>query len=169
MSGGTGSTLRSSSTATGNFAPFAQEPAKAALSTLLNYVYPGSTVPSNWFSNKGFSFPTGGGGTTSPGVVQAQQNIANSPLQQVLNDPIMNSLFAPMVSGSSYLQNLAANNPTAIWGATSPGASQQLGSLYGPQSMAGLGWIPNFRPGPFTGQNTTASAWPYTTGGGKIG
>lgn len=145
---------RSTSNVTQTLAPAFQEPAKAAVATLMNYIYPGSTMPSNWFSNAGFSFPTGGAGTTTPSQQQAQQNIANSPLQQVLNDPIMNSLFSPMVAGSSYLQNLAANNPSAVWGATSPAASQQLGSLYGPQSMAGLSWIPNFNPGPFTGTNT---------------
>ena len=158
-------------TGTQTLAPFAQPVAKAALGSLLGYLYPGTTVPSNWFSTKGFSFPTGGPGTTDPGVQQAQQNIANSPLQSVLNDPVMNSLFSPMVSGSSYLQNLAGNDPSAIYGALSPAAAQQLGTQYGPQSMAGLNWIPYFNPGGATGTtgNPTASSWPYATGGQTAG
>jgi len=161
------STQKSQTTMQAGLAPWAQPVAKDVVGWLLNYMQPGATVPSDWFSAKGFSFPTGGGGFSSPSQQQAQQNIQNSPLQSVLNDPVMNALFSPSIAGSPYLQNIAANNPAAIYGAISPAAAQQLGGQYGPQSMAGLSWIPNFNPsGPGAPAATPSQwSWPYATGG----
>ena len=171
MSSGSGN-QRTVAQTSQNLSGWAEPVAKDVISTLLNYIQPGTTVPNNWFGTSGFSFPVGGGGSSlNASQQQAQQNIANSPLQSVLNDPIQNQMLSPMISGSGFLQNLAANNPAAIYGAISPAASQQLGSLYGPSSTAGLNWIPNFNPsGPgYTGTNnqqTASQAWPYSTGGG---
>ena len=131
MGGGSG-TQTSTAQQTQGLQPWAEPIAKGVIATLMNYIYPGSTVPNNWFGPSGFSFPVGGGGTNvnNAATAAAQQNIANSPLQSTLNDPTQNQLLSPIVAGSGFLQNMAANNPSAIWGATSPAASSQLGVLY---------------------------------------
>lgn len=151
MSGG-GGTQTSTTTSAQNLPGWEQEPAKAYLSSLMGYVFPGSTVPSSWFNNKGFTFPTGG--TTGSGGT-ADTSAAAQMLNQIDPTGTAYSLFAPMISGSPYLQNMAAQNPAAVVGATSPMAASQLGNqnLYGSSNSA-LSWIPGYTSGLGTTSST---------------
>lgn len=126
-----------------------QTPAKAMVATLMNYIYPGSTVPENWFSStKGFSFPTGGGpsdtltGTGAPGATggstatQGGGPVTGSlgqldPFFAQMADPVTNALLGGMVMGSPFLRGLSPNTLTA---AMSAPAAKQMGSLYKNQS-----------------------------------
>lgn len=133
--GSGGGTQTSTGTSVKNLPGWEQEPAKAMVATLMNYIYPNSTVPSNWFSNTGFSFPSGS--PLSSQQAGAAQNIQNSALASTLADPTQNALLSPTIAGSTFLQNLAGTNPNAIWGATSPAASSQLAFLYPNLSATG--------------------------------
>jgi len=143
---GGGGAQKTTQTQTSGLPQWEQEPAKAYLSSLMGYVFPGSKVPANWFSTGGFGFPTGGtqgaeagggaagGGGGGGGGGAPGQSAAGQMLQQI--DPSGNaySMFAPMIAGSPFLQNMAASNPAAIVGAISPMAAAQAGgntNLYG--------------------------------------
>ena len=111
------------------------------VATLMNYIYPGATVPQNWFSTKGFSFPTGspispgaGGGGTAGGGGGGGGGGAIPGL-----DATTQALLGPMLGGSTFLQNMFANNPTAITSAASPAAASQLAGMYPPGTLPGIG------------------------------
>jgi hypothetical protein len=142
MSGGGGSGSQQTTTQSNQKLPqWEREPAKAYLSSLMGYVFPGSTVPSSWFNTPGESFPTGGANTgvttTGGGAGGGGGQAAASMLQQIDPSGSAYSLFSPMISGSPFLQNMAAQNPAAFAGATSPAAASQLAGLYGGSNPLG--------------------------------
>lgn len=138
--GGGSGTQQTTTTQSKSLPQWEQEPAKEYLASLMNYVFPGSQVPQSWFSTKGYSFPTGGvsdvagastGATGGPGGGNAGLYAAGQQMQQLDPTGTAYGMLAPMISGSPFLQNLAAQNPSAITGAMSPMAASQLGGLYG--------------------------------------
>jgi hypothetical protein len=146
--GGGGGSSKTTTTSTQQLPAWEQEPAKAYLSSLMGYVFPGTQVPANWFSTGGFGFPSGGvtgapsaatmaaqgGPTATQGggpVMNAQNSAALQMLQQIDPTGTAYAMFAPMISGSPFLQQMALTNPAAIVGAVSPAAASQLAGLYG--------------------------------------
>ena len=176
MGGGSG-TQTSTAQQTQGLQPWAQPIAKGIIATLMNYIYPGSTVPNNWFSTSGYSWPVGGGGsglnaqTPSTAAISQQGGAtatqgggpvvtygapggslpSSNPLSAVINDPTQNAMLTPMLMGSGFLQNMAANNPAAIYGAISPVAASQLSALY---PNIGQNWTTQNQVGTKTPQGT---------------
>lgn len=111
--------------------------AKAYLSALSGLVFPGMTVPQNYFgANGAWSFPTSGptdvAGSTGAAGASGMQPGASQPATA---NAVNYNLLDPMIASSPYLQNLAAVNPAGVQGAISPAAANQLGALYSSMGM----------------------------------
>lgn len=122
-----------------------QQYANQYLAAMLNYVL-GPGAPPNQFNAPG-SFPSPQQAAAGQSG-QAGQSAAAQMMQNIDPSGTAYSMLAPMISGSPFLQQMAANNPGAIVGASSPMAASQLGNmnLYG-SSNPYLSWIPGLSLG----------------------
>jgi hypothetical protein len=137
-SGGGGGTQ----TSTTGLPTWEQPFANQYLASMLNYVF-APNAPPNQMNAPG-SFPSPSQVATSP----TGQSAAGKMMQQIDPTGTAYSLLAPAISGSPFLQQMAANNPGAIVGAGSPMAASQLSNpnLYG-GSNPYLSWIPGMSMG----------------------
>jgi hypothetical protein len=118
--------------------------AREYLASVSQLIYgPGTTVPSNYITQKGYNFgsgsgaqggnnPAASGGASMPannsagGAAQAPQ----TPGTQGLNPQLAQAFVQPMAGNSAYLQGQAAQNPSYLANMSSPSAFNQLAQLY---------------------------------------
>jgi hypothetical protein len=133
MSGG-GGTQTSTQQTSQNLPAWEVPYGKDYLGSLMSYVFPTAQAPAN-------------------------TSAAAAMLNQIDPSGTAYSMFAPMISGSPYLQQMAAQNPAAVVGAISPMAAAQMSNqnLYGGGSTGGNAYGLNWIPG-LGGQSSAAGA-----------
>lgn len=114
------------------------------LASVAQLIYgPGTTVPSNYITQKGYNFgsgqaqqngqnPAASGGASMPPNNSAGGSSPPPPMpgMQGLNPQLAQQFIQPMVGNSAYLQGQAQQNPSYFANQASPAAFNQLAGLY---------------------------------------